>query len=102
MHIASSEASVKICSLSFSHPFVKYNRFIDIVRISCNSEHHSLKTLACSADNSLSHDCPMDAQMLLRRNLIRMVKGEQIPMGSNTAETKDNTILWVICFAGSS
>ena len=101
MHIASSDASVKTWSLKFMHPLSKYNRFIDIVRISCSSEHQSLKTLTCSADNSLSHDCPMDTQMLLRRNLIRMVKGEQIPMGSNTAETKDNTTLWVI-FAGIS
>ena len=53
-----------------------------------------------SADNSLSHACPIAAPMLLSRNHIRMVKGEHIPSGSNTAETTDRTILWVI-FAGN-
>ena len=45
----------------------------------------------CSGDNSLSHACPIAAQMLLCRNLIRRVKGEHIPSGSNTAETKNRT-----------
>ena len=93
MHIASSDASVKMCSLKFVHPFPKQSRFIDIVLISLNSEHQSLNSFECSADNSLSHACPIAAQMLSSRNRIRMVKGEQIPSGSNTAETKDRTTL---------
>ena len=66
-----------------------------------NSEHQSLNSFECSADNSLSNACPIAAQMLLSRNRIRMVKGEHIPSGSNTAETNDRTILRVI-FAGTS
>ena len=49
--------------------------------------------------------CLMLVPLLLRcfwvENRIRMVKGEHIPIGSNTAETKDRTILWVV-FAGIS
>ena len=57
-----------------------------------------MNSFECSADNSLSHACPIAAQMLLSRNSIHMVKGEHIPDGSNTAETKDRTIV----FAGTS
>ena len=46
-----------------------------------------------SADNSLSHACPIAAQMLLNRNRVCMVKGEHITIGSKTAETNDRTIL---------
>ena len=49
----------------------------------------------------LSHACPIAVQMLLSRIRILIVKGEHIPSGSNTAEKKDRTILWVF-FGGTS
>ena len=55
-----------------------------------------MNSFECSADNSLSHACLIAAQMLLNGNRIRMVKGEHILSGSNTAESKDRTILLVI------
>ena len=81
MHIASSDASVKMFSLKFVHPFSKYSRFIDYLLISLNSEHQSLISFECSADNSLSHAFPIAAQMFLSRNRILIVKGELSQVG---------------------
>ena len=86
-HIASSDASVKMWSLKFVHPFSKKIRPIDIVLISLNSEHQSLKSFECSADNSLSYACPIAVRMLSSINRSLMVKGEHVSSGSNTADT---------------
>ena len=55
----------------------------------------------CLADNSLYHAGSITAQMLLFSNRILMMNFEHMPYGSNTGQTKDRTILWVI-FAGNS
>ena len=65
MHIATSDASVKLWSFKFVHPFSKKNRYIDVVTFSLNSGHQSLKNFECSADNSLSHACHIAARMSL-------------------------------------
>ena len=76
-------------SLKFEHPYLKINLFIDSVVISLNSEHQSLKSFELSVDIYVSHACPIAAKMSLSRHSLRVVNGEHIPCGSNTAETND-------------
>ena len=55
-----------------------------------------MKGLRNSSDNGSSQACPFAAHIFLRSNLILIVNGEQIPRGSKTADTADNTTRWVI------
>ena len=66
------------------------------------SQHQSLKSFECSAENSLSHACPIAVKKLLSWNRILIVKSEHIPSASNIAETMDRTFLWWVVFAWTS
>ena len=98
MHITSSDASVKsqVCASVFKIKSIYWHRCYFSQLRAPITEHFWVFCWQL-----FSHACTIDAQMLLSRNRILIVKSEHIPSGSNTAETKDRTILWVI-FAGNS
>ena len=56
----------------------------------------NLWTVVCSNKNSLSHAGPTTVHILLGSCCIQNVKAEHILFWSNTGETKDNKILWVV------
>ena len=95
-HIVCSEASANKWSSTWSVFSLKYFRRMVVSARTGSCSFHSRKYFSCSSSTVSSHCCPSLLQIVLSIRLISTVKGANSPIGSNTDETWDRTLRWVI------
>ena len=95
MHIASSDAFVKIWILRLEHPFSKKSRYSNLVLISFNSEHQSLKISSVLLTTLRLMLVPLLPRCFWVETACIWWRVNISQVGRNTAEPKDRTILWV-------